>query len=167
MTGERTLTDGVILLRAIERGDISRLFEWRNDPRTRPMFRDDAPLDFDAHSRFVRECLASQDCTYWMIIEASRIPVGTISLHHFSADGWECEFGRFIISPEHRGSGYGRRALALLMTLAASLGVHRISCEVRRSNAQALRLYRSLGFRAQGTDDCAPRNFVLMEAELP
>jgi len=166
MTGEQTLTDGVITLRAIGHGDIPLLYEWRNDPRTRPMFRDDTPLEFTAHSRFVLGYLESGDRAYWLIIEASHIPVGTIGLHRFSADGRGCEFGRFIVAPEYRGSGYGRRALALLMTLAASLGMRRISCEVLDSNTHALRLYSSLGFTAKGTSDCGPRSFILMEAEL-
>ena len=156
----------MIALREVVPGDIPRLHEWRNDPRTRPMFRDTRPLEFESHRRFVEGYLDHGPLGYWLIVEASDIPVGTISLYHFSADGRECEFGRFVIAPEYRGSGYGRRALTLLMTFAASLGVNRITCEVLGSNEAALRLYGSLGFRPRSQDDSGERSFVLMEAEL-
>ena len=166
MAGGRRLTDGVIALREIAAGDIPRLYEWRNDPRTRPMFRDTHPLEFESHCRLVEGYLDHGPRGYWLIVEASDMPVGTISLYHFSADGRECEFGRFIIATEHRGSGYGRRALALLMTFAASLGVNLLTCEVLSSNEAALRLYDSLGFRPSSHDDSGERSLVLMEAEL-
>jgi dTDP-4-amino-4,6-dideoxygalactose transaminase/RimJ/RimL family protein N-acetyltransferase len=165
MTGEQRITDGVIALREVANSDITRLYEWRNDPGTHPMFRDDRPLEFEAHSRFVRRYLESRDRVYWLIIEASEIPVGTISLR-LSADGRECEPGRLIIAPAYRGAGYGRRALALLMTFAVSLGVERLSCEVLSSNEHILRICRSLGFTTKGIDDSGQRGFVLMEAAL-
>jgi RimJ/RimL family protein N-acetyltransferase len=160
------LSDGVVALRRIAPGDIPRLYEWRNDPGTRRMFRDSRPLEFESHRRFVEGYLESGAPGYWLIVEAADIPVGTISLYDFSADGRECEFGRFIIAPGHRGSGYGRRTLALLMAFAASLGVKRIRCEVLASNEPALCLYGSLGFRSQGQDGSGERTFVLMETEL-
>lgn len=160
------LTDGVVTLRDISAADIALLYEWRNGAETRPMFRDDRPLELDSHSRFVRRHLEAPNGDYWWIIEVSRVPVGTISLYHFSADRRNCEFGRFIISPEHRGRGYGRRALALVMGMARSSGVERISCEVLSSNQGAVRLYDGLGFAAKGIDEAGPRSFILMEAGL-
>jgi ribosomal-protein-alanine N-acetyltransferase len=160
------LTDGAIALREITAADITLLHGWRNDAETRPMFRDDRPLHFDSHSRFVQRYFANAPGDYWWIVEASQVPIGTISLYRFSADRRACEFGRFIIGREHRGCGYGRRALALALSLARSLGVERISCEVLSSNERALRLYGSLGFTRKGIDDAGARRFVLMEAEL-
>jgi RimJ/RimL family protein N-acetyltransferase len=166
MTGRQMLADGAIALREIAAADIALLYGWRNDAETRPMFRDDRPLDFDSHCRFVQQYFAGARDDYWWIVEASHVPIGTISLYRFSADRRACEFGRFIIGREHRGLGYGRRALALAMGMARSLGVERISCEVLSSNEQALRLYSSLGFTWKGIDNAGQRSFVLMEAEL-
>jgi len=166
MLGAQTLTDGVIVLRDVTAGDTERLYEWRNDPQTRPMFRDSAPLDFEAHCRFVRSYLENQPRGAWLIVEAAGAAAGTISLYNFSADDRACEFGRFLIAPEHRGAGYGRRALALLLAWAASLGIAKVSCEVLDSNAPALRLYRSLGFTPAGRDDSGVRSFVMLETSL-
>lgn len=158
------LTDGGIALREITPDDIPLLYAWRNDPENRPMFRDDRPLNFDSHSRFVQRHFEDAPGDYWWIVEASGVPVGTISLYRFSAGRRVCEFGRFIISREHRGRGYGRRALMLAIGRARSLGVERISCEVLSSNEPALRLYNSLGFTTKGIDQAGQRSFVLLEA---
>lgn len=166
MLGRPLLTDGVVSLRDVTAGDLERLFDWRNDPRTRPMFRHDAPLDFEAHGRFVRAYLENPPRGAWLIVEAAGSAVGAISLYNFSPDGRACEFGRFLIAPAHRGAGYGRRALTLLLAWAASLGVAKVSCEVLSSNAQALRLYRSLGFTVTGQADSGARSFVMLEARL-
>ena len=160
------LTDGAVTLREVAADDTALLYAWRNDAETRPMFRDDRLLEFESHSRFVQRHIAGPPGDYWWIVEAGRLPVGTISLYRFSADRKACEFGRFIIIPEHRGRGYGRRALSLAMSFARSRGVERMSCEVLSSNEPAVRLYSSLGFTLKGIDHSGPRSFVLMEAGL-
>ena len=160
------LTDGVINLREISANDIRLLYDWRNDPQSRPMFRDDRALDFDAHCGFLRRYFTGERGEYWWIAEVSGVPVGTICLYSFDTDRHTCEFGRFIIGREHRGAGYGRRALLLAMSVARSLGVERMVCEVLSSNESAIRLYDSLGFVEVGIDPAGPRRFILMEAEL-
>jgi len=166
MAGELRLADGVITLREVTLADTPLLYEWRNDPSTRSQFRDDQPLEYGSHGRFVRRCLETYPRPHWFIISTPEGPVGTICLYDFSADGKTCEFGRFIVARSHRGLGLGRRALILLMTYAASLGVARLCCEVLSSNEQALRLYRSLGFTATGVCDSGLREFTSMEAVL-
>ena len=83
-----------------------------------------------------------------------------------NADRRTCEFGRFIIGREYRALGYGRRALALAMSVARSLGVERISCEVLSTNDCALRLYDRCGFTVKAIDQTGLRRFISMEAEL-
>ncbi len=165
MSGE-ILTDGVITLREITAADIPLLYAWRNHPETLSMFRDDRPLNFEAHGRFLRQYLEDPRGDYWWIVEAAGVPVGTICLFHFGAGRRSCEFGRFIVAPEYRGSGYGRRALALAMSVARSLGVERMSCVALSSNARALRLYGSLGFAFRGIDAAGGRSFAVLEAAL-
>jgi RimJ/RimL family protein N-acetyltransferase len=166
MGGGQGPNEGGVTLRAITAADILRLYEWRNAPDTRPMFRDSRPLDFETHRRFVETVLEGESRAYWLIVEASNVPVGTISLYNFSRDGRECEFGRFVIAAGYRGRGYGRRALARLVELAQSVGLERVKCEVLASNKPALRLYASLGFCPKSEIRHGDRCFVLMEAEL-
>jgi len=166
MRGGEILTDAVITLREITAADIQLLYRWRNDPENRPMFRDDRPLDYETHCRFVERYLSGEQQDWWWMVEAAGEPVGTICLYGFSGDRRMCEFGRFIIGREHRGAGHGRRALRLAMSFGRSRGVERMHCEVLSSNSGALRLYERLGFRAKGIGRAGSREFVLMEAEL-
>ena len=159
------LTDGTIALRPIRADDVALLFEWRNDPENRKMFRDDRPLNFNCHCRFVERRIERGE-DYWWIIEAASVPSGTISLYNFDANRRTCEFGRFIVGREHRGQGYGRRALALVVEFARSMQVERIACEVLSSNVQASGLYGSLGFAVKRVTDEGARQFQWMEAEL-
>ena len=53
----------------------------------------------------------------------------------------------FCVAPGHRGQGYGRRIIGLLVTEAARSGcVTEFGVHTRASNAAAIRLYTSSGF---------------------
>ncbi|MGD9079797.1 MAG: GNAT family N-acetyltransferase [Desulfobacterales bacterium] len=56
-------------------------------------------------------------------------------------------FARIIVDPSKRAMGYGKRLCNELLQIAAQKGCKKISLNVYRSNAQALKLYKNLGFR--------------------
>jgi len=56
---------------------------------------------------------------------------------------------RIITNPTCRGQGLGRRICNYLVDYAFELGSGKVSLNVYRENAHALRLYESLGFREQ------------------
>ncbi len=166
MTGSQ-ITDGAIALRGIAAADIALLYEWRNDAETRPMFRDDGPLDFDSHTRFVQTYFDKALKDYWWDCGSrpgARRDHQPLSLQRRRA--------RLRIRPVHHRPRASRlrlrpaRAWVLAMGAARALGVERMSCEVLSSNDHALRLYGSSGFRRNGIDHAGQRSFVLMEAEL-
>ncbi|MFC0213263.1 ribosomal protein S18-alanine N-acetyltransferase [Paenibacillus chartarius] len=70
-----------------------------------------------------------------------------------------------------RGQGLGERLMTELMHKAALLGAHRMTLEVRQTNAVAQSLYEKIGFAAVGvrrgyyTDN--NEDAVIMWAELP
>lgn len=57
------------------------------------------------------------------------------------------EIGSVIVDPDHRGKGLGRRLIAGLMGWAQAQDCASAYLQVEQSNAVALRLYESLGFR--------------------
>lgn len=66
------------------------------------------------------------------------------------------EFGiwRFMISSDHQGKGYGRKALELLITeMRTHTGVRRISISYLPQNERAGRFYASFGFHETGIDE--------------
>ena len=62
----------------------------------------------------------------------------------------EIHINNLAVRPEWRGQGLGTRLLVGVLEATERLGVTRATLEVRRSNAPALRLYRSAGFRDAG-----------------
>jgi RimJ/RimL family protein N-acetyltransferase len=136
------------------------------EPTARVMFRDDRLVPYMSHLTFVARYLRPDCNDRWYVIEAEAHPIGTIALYGFSADGTEAKWGRFVVTPERRGQGWGRRALTLLVDHARELGVRRLRCEVLAGNAGAEALYRRLGFVEVGVEEAGGRRFLCLEAIL-
>ncbi|MFL6232366.1 MAG: GNAT family N-acetyltransferase [Thermoanaerobaculia bacterium] len=149
----------MIRLREVTRADAADLYRWRMDPETRRQFHDTREVPYEAHLAYLDRHLAPANTDRWLIVEAAGEPVGAIALYDLSADGSEAEWGRFVIAPEHRGKGWGRRALELLIDHARELGLRRLRCEVLAGNAAAEELYRRLGFTETGSYQDGGRTF--------
>ena len=162
----RSVSDGVVSLREISRSDAELLFEWRMDPSSRTMFRRTEVVALDFHLSVIEQYLNSESPDRWFLVEADRRPVGTISLYNFTDGGRVCEWGRFVIAPELRNLGYGRRALKLLMGYAQKIGIKQLKCEVLAANMIAVNLYRDLGFAQTGLLEDGGRLFFAMIADL-
>jgi len=61
--------------------------------------------------------------------------------------GQDAELLSLAVTPTERGAGLGRRLLEALLAGLRARGARRVHLEVRSSNAAALALYESLGFR--------------------
>lgn len=161
----------IVRLREVTPADAADLYRWRMDPETRMQFRDTREVPYEAHLAFVRRYFepANTDranTDRWLIIEAAEEPVGAIALYDLSPDGAEAEWGRFVIAPEHRGKGWGRRSLELLIDHARAIGVRRLRCEVLAGNAVAEDLYRRLGFTETGSYQDGGRTFRRLSLTL-
>jgi RimJ/RimL family protein N-acetyltransferase len=156
----------VIRLREVTRADAADLYRWRMDPQTRTRFRDTREVPYEAHLAYLERYLAPANTDRWLIVEAAGEPVGAIALYDLSPDGAEAEWGRFVIAPEHRGKGWGRRSLELLIDHAREIGVRRLRCEVLAGNAAAEGLYRRLGFTETGSYQDGGRTFRRLALRL-
>lgn len=162
--GPRTLSDGVVTLREVRREDGEDLYRWRMDPASRFMFHSTELVPYERHLHFLQSYFAPGNTDAWFIIEAEGAAIGTISLYDISDDGSQAEWGRFVIAPEHRRRGFGRRALALLLDHARQAGVRRLGCDVLGSNDHVRRVYRRMGFVETGAIMVGGREFVTMTA---
>jgi ribosomal protein S18 acetylase RimI-like enzyme len=88
--------------------------------------------------------------TRTVIVEAGGEPVGTARLT-LSADGGAV-YG-FVVVPERRGQGIGRRALGEFCRSLRAQGADRVRLEVAVENERALGLYTSVGFEPVTTED--------------
>jgi len=158
--------EGDIRLREITPGDSADLYRWRMEPGTRSMFLNTGVVPFEAHEAFLARYFRPENTDRWFVIEVQGEPVGAIALYDVAAGGTEAEWGRFVLSPEHRGRGWGRRSLALLIKYARSIGMRHLRCEVLASNAAAAGLYRRLGFEETGSYEDGGRRFLRLAARL-
>ena len=66
------------------------------------------------------------------------------------ATGMAAEVVSIAVAPEHQAYGVGRALLRHLLTRLRKRRIRTVALMVRVSNREAIRLYRSLGFRAAG-----------------
>ena len=85
----------------------------------------------------------------WLVLDGDA-PVGYVviafgySLEWLGRDAFVDEF--FLLE-DHRGRGWGRRAMNFVEDAARSLNVRALHLEVLRQNTTALEVYRKLGFK--------------------
>ncbi len=88
---------------------------------------------------------------------------------YWKADA-EAQITNLVVRKESRCQGVGRRLVEFILDCARSEMCNTCSLEVRRSNAHAISLYESLGFKVKGTRPKIYQNpsedAVLMEKKL-
>jgi ribosomal protein S18 acetylase RimI-like enzyme len=141
----RTHSSGMI-------ADASR--DWRGDPR---ICFEPAPGEaWLAGVSALQEASKSNPAHLKAIVGRIRLPVGFATAQVAGEArgfgmvgidrGW-AEIGSIILAPEARGQGLGRALVLSMLNYAVGHGASRVFLQVEASNAVAISLYRSLGFR--------------------
>ena len=162
---ERLLTDGSVSLRENSPTDSEMLYRGRMAPLSRSMFLNTEVIPYEAHESMIQKYFRADTKDCWFVIESAQKPVGTIALYNFEDHGRRSEWGRFVIAPESRGLGFGRRALRLFMEYAKTSG-RSLHSEVLSTNVVPLHLYRDLGFVEKAVREDGGRSFVELSVDL-
>lgn len=136
------MDDGTIRLRELESSDHLLIVKWRN--ASHEYFFSEDPVGLASHSQFMKR----RDGYYFVIerLEDSK-PIGAISLHSISHRHKRAEYGRFLIAPDERRKGCGKRALRLLLQFAfQDLGLFKVYGDILAFNTAAIELNLKLGF---------------------
>ncbi len=127
---------GEVTIRRMTLADVDNVHAIENATFARPWKRED----------FVKE-MTKNACARYLVAEEDGRIVGF-------AGAWivldEAHVTNIAVAADCRGRGFGRRLTEALMQYAANLGVVYATLEVRRSNAVAQSLYKSLGFEYVG-----------------
>ncbi len=89
-----------------------------------------------------------------IVAELGSRVVGTIEL----ARAYKARFGffgvirRFVVHPEYRGKGVGRRLVSYALEEASRIGCNAVELSVDPENERPHRFYESLGFRDDRTE---------------
>lgn len=93
--------------------------------------------------------LNDPDCLYWIVEKESR-PVGFVIMRSLHSKDRCVELKRIAVSEP--GRGLGREILRMVMDKAFhEFGAHRLWLDTYSDNSRAQHVYRSVGFREEGT----------------
>ncbi len=95
------------------------------------------------------ETIKEQDAQQRMIIEVDGKVAGKIRVSEMDGEAWI--YG-FVVFPELRGKGIGRRALSKVVKREQEKGFL-VFLDVEAKNARALKLYESCGFKSYQSQD--------------
>ncbi len=95
-----------------------------------------------------RETLALPDVEYVVVLDSDKAEiVGAAGVRNIVGTG---EITNVMLLPGYRRQGIGKKMLEELLERGRNLGANDFTLEVRASNATAIGLYESLGFKSAG-----------------
>jgi RimJ/RimL family protein N-acetyltransferase len=114
------------------------IFEW---PMTQKQFRE--------HLRAVKTKPAT---LYSFGLYRDSILIGYCELSHYNRKSQSANLSRVIISPRHRNKGFAQTMIACVLRFGfQELGLNRIGLGVFDFNIRAIKCYKSMGFKLEGT----------------
>ncbi len=135
-----------ILLRAVEAGDIKKLFTWRNHPEIRKNFFNTAPVVWGEHEKWFREKIGDPDAKIYMAFDKD-LCIGMVRFEN-RGDVVQCSV---IVNPNYIGQGFGTKIIAMgtRKYLAETQTSKVIIAEVKVNNINSLEAFQKAGFKAK------------------
>jgi len=154
--GIKVLKGKLVLLRPVQRADITYFLKWFNDPEVIQYLGMYLPMTEMAEQKFIEDLGSSRATTdAFFVIEAleSEIskPIGSISLNRINNKDHNAVFGIAIGDKQYWSKGYGTDIMNVLLRYAfTELNLKRVSLTVFEYNPRAIRSYEKAGFRHEG-----------------
>jgi len=146
-----------IRIRAIEDTDVDRFVKQRNDEEWEGRWLEDS-LDFPASEKEARKALVkyikelSKDDKRFLIIEsAAGEYIGSVDIWYTKPRIGNFRYG-IKLEPEHRGKGYGKEALIIILDFYFNeLNYRKCSPTVYEYNTASQKFHENFGFIKEGT----------------
>jgi RimJ/RimL family protein N-acetyltransferase len=148
LVGER------ILLRPFDKRDLRHIQRWSNDAELRKLTGEVAPISQAEAEKFYKELRSDKNRAWFTIVlkEGNKV-IGEAGLLRMFRPWRNTDMTIIIGEKDARGKGYGKEAGRLLLSYAFEhLGFHRVSIGVVGFNKNALRFWKSLGFKREGVE---------------
>jgi len=159
-----------IFLRPFSKKDLPHIQRWSTDAELRRLTGEIAPISQAEVEKFYRELRADENRAWFAIVlkKGNRV-IGEAGLLRMFRPWRNTDMTIIIGEKDARGKGYGKEAGHLLLSHAFEhLGFHRVSVGVVGFNKNAIRFWKSLGFKKEGVKrdeyfcDNKYSDFVLM-----
>ena len=158
------LVGELIQLRALEPSDLENLYKWENDTSVWSVSGTLAPFSkfiLEEYLKNYHQDIYTTKQLRLMIVlsfndddgELDNEPqsIGCIDLFDFDPKNKKAGIGILIANQEHRGKGYAREALHLLIDYGFNvLDLHQLYANVRVDNESSINLFKNLGFEVTG-----------------
>jgi RimJ/RimL family protein N-acetyltransferase len=147
------LTDGVVVLRELRKGDRDSVLSTMRDPlvaRWLNMPAQPSRHDFESLLRLVVDGRASGERIDFVVAEADEdVPVGAVIASRRHRDNYELAY---LAGERGRGRGLMTRAVRIFCEWLFSEGVGRIELRTHPDNEDSRRLAERCGFQAEGRE---------------
>jgi RimJ/RimL family protein N-acetyltransferase len=150
----KSLIGGRVFLRHFSRDDLPHIQKWSNDAELRRLIGEVAPMNRAGTEKWYKELLHDKDRTWFAIVlkKGDRV-IGEAGLLRMFRPWRSTDMTIIIGERDAWGKGYGKEVGRLLLSYAFEhLGFHRVSIGVVGSNKNALRFWKSLGFKKEGVE---------------
>jgi UDP-4-amino-4,6-dideoxy-N-acetyl-beta-L-altrosamine N-acetyltransferase len=139
-----------VTFRALELGDMVRLYEWRNLPEVAAYMYTDHRIEPTEHARWFGGAMTDTGRRYW-IIQLDGVPVGLLNLYDIAEAHRRAYWAFYLAEPAVRGRGVGAAAERFMMRYAfRDLGLDVLRCEVLATNEGVVRMHERYGFHVDG-----------------
>ena len=141
-----------IKLRGVKDSDIPKMAEWRNSPDIYSSFYEYEPISDISQRRWLEKHLNDPTEKLFIISTLDGKPIGTVGFTHIDLRNRKTESGRFLIGEkDYQNKGYGPKASILSLEYAFEhMNLNKVYLEVLSSNNKAIKLYKKLGYTAEG-----------------
>lgn len=140
-------------MRAVNREDLPRIYEFNNDVEVELLGGGDAPMPRPLaywQNRF-DEGSAKKGDDAWFGIWTDDMLIGHCGLSHIDSLSHTCELGITIGVRDYWNRGYGRETIGLLLDYAFRLrNVRKVWLYTSSNNPRAIRCYLASGFVEEG-----------------
>ena len=146
------LSGTTVTLRPVRPDDLEQMYVWRIDLATWGDQTEEAPwpLPYAAYQRGKDEAALTADTGVTFAIEVAGTLVGRCGMFSFDHVARNAEVG-LGLGPDHRGKGYGREVLGLLLDYGFTYrNLHRVWLQCSAGNGRAIRCYTAAGFVEEG-----------------
>jgi RimJ/RimL family protein N-acetyltransferase len=143
-----------VILRAMEREDLERLWQFNNDLEVELAGGGDPPMPQSLarlQAEFESKVSSGGRDGASFAIEADGQLIGQCSLFNFDDTAHTCELGIAIGDKAYWGKGYGREAVGLLLEYAFRYrNLRRVFLRTDGQNIRGQRAYKACGFVEEG-----------------
>lgn len=149
-----------VFLRALEPGDVDKLYQWENEPEAWRVSETITPLSrhiLEKYVNSVQDIYAEKQLRLIIVANKNKKQthrneaVGCIDLFDFDPKNLRAGIGILIAEKEHRRKGYAEDALALVIQYAHEpLGLHQLYCNIPADNKASLSLFQKSKFIKTG-----------------